>query len=334
AFSYGSGSFEIAGMLQHHNVSYLAVAYADEGVELRRGGIKLPIMVMNPEPQSFEDLLHYNLEPEIFSHRIFDLFAEFVRSHAQQNKNIPSIHIKIDTGMHRLGFEEKETELLLKKIKANSGLKIASVFSHLAGSDEAALDGFTNEQLQVFISISEKIISILPYKILRHICNSAAIARFPQAHFDMVRLGIGMYGIGANEEEQKKLLNAGTLRSTISQIKHLPKGETVGYNRRGNVEKETTIATVPLGYADGYSRKLGNGKGCMYVNGMRAPVIGNVCMDMCMINITGINAKEGDEVIIFNSPQTITEMAKQSDTIAYEILTAISPRVKRIYREE
>lgn len=332
AFSYGSGSYEIAGTLQHHHVNYLAVAYADEGVELRKGGIRLPVMVMNPEPQSFHDLLHYELEPEIFSNRIFDLFSAFAKE--QGSKHSPRIHIKIDTGMHRLGFEEKELDELVAKIKSARHLKIGSIFSHLAASDEPELKTFTQQQLETFSRASEKIMAALSYRPLLHICNSAAIKRFPKAQLDMVRLGIGMYGVGADAEEQKYLLNAGTWKTTISQIKQLQPGETVGYSRKGVVNRPARIATVPVGYADGFSRRLGNGKGCMYVNGVKAPVIGNVCMDMCMLDITGIPASEGDTVIIFNSPETLAALARMSDTIPYEILTSISPRVKRVYLEE
>lgn len=334
AFSYGSGSYEIASALQHHNVNYLAVAYSDEGVELRKGGIKLPIMVMSPEPQSFNDLVEYNLEPEIFSTRLFDLFAGFIKSHSDKGRGAPHVHIKIDTGMHRLGFEEKDFNLLIKKIKENSHLQIASVFSHLAASDEKSLTVFTENQIKLFDRLSKKIIGVVQYKILRHLCNSAAAARFPNAHFDMIRLGIGMYGIGASAEEQKKLLSAGTLQTTISQIKKITLGGSVGYGRKGVIKQPTTIATVPIGYADGYARQFSNGNGCMYINGFRAKTIGNVCMDMCMLDITGIDAKEGDDVIIFNSAETLSEMAKQRETIPYEILTSISPRVKRIYLEE
>jgi Alr-MurF fusion protein len=331
AFSYGSGSYEIASALQHHNVNYLAVAYTDEGVDLRKGGIKLPIMVMNPEPQSFNDLLQYHLEPEIFSARIFDLYADFVRE--KSAKEVPGIHIKLDTGMHRLGFEETEIPALITKIKSQR-LKINSIFSHLAASDEPSLKEFTQMQLESFIRASEQLMRVLKYKPLRHISNSAAIRRFPEAQFDMVRLGIGMYGVGADAEEQKHLQNSGTWKTIVSQIKKLQAGETVGYSRRGVVNKPTVIATVPVGYADGFSRKLVNGKGGMYVSGRFAPVIGNVCMDMCMLDITGINAAEGDEVIIFNSPETLSRLAQMADAIPYEVLTAISPRVKRIYLEE
>jgi Alr-MurF fusion protein len=236
--------------------------------------------------------------------------------------------------MHRLGFEEKDLDTLTKLLKSNQHVRVASVFSHLAASDEAQLNDFTHEQLNLFKRAKEKIQSVLTYKPLHHISNSAGIKRFPDAHFDMVRLGIGMYGVGADAEEQKNLLNAGTWKTTISQIKKLNPGQTVGYNRRGIVEKPTTIATVPVGYADGFLRKFSNGKGCMYVKGKKAPVIGNVCMDMCMLDITGIDTEEGDEVILFNSPETLSALAKMGDTIPYEILTSISPRVKRIYLEE
>jgi Alr-MurF fusion protein len=332
AFSYGSGSYEIASALQYHHVNYLAVAYADEGVELRRGGIKLPIMVMNPEPQSFESLIHFNLEPEIFSFGILSLFTDYIKNYSADK--IPLIHIKLDTGMHRLGFSEAEIDELCKKLSLVKQVRIASLFSHLAASDEPGLEEFTREQIKTFDRASTKIVKLFPYKILRHLSNSAGISLFPEAQFDMVRLGIGMYGIGCGEEEQKNLLNVGTLKTTISQVKELQPGDTVGYSRKGQITKPTSSATVPIGYADGYSRRFGNGKGSMYVKGKKCPVIGNVCMDMTMIDVSGTDAREGDEVIVFSSPSQIMEMATAAETIPYEILTSVSPRVKRVYLQE
>jgi alanine racemase len=331
AFSYGSGSFEIANALQHTHVNYFAVAYADEGVELRKNGITTPIMVMNPELQSLDQLIQYNLEPEIFSFNLLEQFANYVSTHKQTT--FP-IHIKLDTGMHRLGFEEKDINALIEKLKRYKFLQVKSIFSHLVASDDKALDDFTHQQINLFDKLSKQITNSLNYPVLRHICNSGGITRFPEAHFDMVRLGIGLYGVGINDAEQKQLLNVSSLKTTISQIKHLQAGDTVGYNRKGKITKPTVIATVPIGYADGLNRKLGNGVGHLYVHNKHAPIVGNVCMDMCMIDITGINANEGDEVIVFNSAETLNNLAHTLATISYEILTSVSARVKRVYLQE
>ena len=331
AFSYGSGSFEIANALQHTHVNYFAVAYADEGVELRKNGITTPIMVMNPELQSLDQLIQYNLEPEIFSFNLLEQFANYVSTHKQTT--FP-IHIKLDTGMHRLGFEEKDINALIEKLKQYKFLQIKSIFSHLVASDDKGLDDFTHQQITLFDKLSKQITKTLNYPVLRHICNSGGITRFPEAHFDMVRLGIGLYGVGINDAEQKQLLNVSSLKTTISQIKHLQAGDTVGYNRKGKISKPTVIATVPIGYADGLNRKLGNDIGHLYVHNKPAPIVGNVCMDMCMIDITGINANEGDEVIVFNSAETLHNLAHILGTISYEILTSVSARVKRVYLQE
>ncbi|MEO6884364.1 MAG: bifunctional UDP-N-acetylmuramoyl-tripeptide:D-alanyl-D-alanine ligase/alanine racemase [Bacteroidia bacterium] len=334
AFSYGSGSFEIANVLQFQRVDYLAVAYSDEGIELRKAGITLPIMVMNPEEQSYDSMIQYNLEPEIFSFRILNLFDEAARRSKNESKKTLPIHLKIDTGMHRLGFEEKDINKLIVQIKNNKNLCISSIFSHLAASDETQHDGFTKTQIEKFIFMSDEIASHFSYPMMRHILNSAGAVRFPEAQLDMVRLGIGLYGIGANEMEQMHLQNVSCLKTTISQIKNIPAGESVGYSRKGIVANNRQIATIPIGYADGLSRKLGNGNGKMLVNGQLASIVGNVCMDMCMIDITTIPAKEGDEVIVFGENYTITDMAKAIDTIPYEILTNVSRRVKRVYFQE
>ncbi len=332
AFSYGSGSFEIANALQHTRVNYFAVAYADEGVELRKNGIITPIMVMNPELQSFEQMLQYNLEPEIFSFSLLEQFANYV---SVNNKQVTfPIHIKLDTGMHRLGFEEKDITSLIEKLKQYSFLQVKSIFSHLAASDDATLDDFTHLQINLFDKLSAQIMQTLSYPTLRHICNSGGISRFPEAHFNMVRLGIGLYGVGVNNEEQKHLLNVSSLKTTISQIRKIEVGETVGYSRKGKITKPTTIAVVPIGYADGLNRKLSNGIGHLYVKNKPSPIVGNICMDMCMIDITGINAKEGDEVIVFNSAETLQNLANTLGTISYEILTSVSARVKRVYLQE
>lgn len=334
AFSYGSGSYEIASVLQFHRVDYLTVAYADEGIELRRAGINLPIMVMNPEEQSFDAMLQFYLEPEIYSFRILNSFEAALRRRTESHERQVAIHIKLDTGMHRLGFEDQDLNELIVRIRNNKQIRIQSVFSHLAASDEAEHDSFTQSQVEKFKGMSEKICSHFDYKIYKHILNSAGIIRHPDAMFDMVRLGIGLYGVGCNAYEQDQLQNVSTLKSIISQIKIIPEGETVGYSRKGKSNKEIQIATIPIGYADGLSRKLSNGKGKMLVKGKFAPIIGNVCMDMCMIDITGIEANEGDEVIVFGDRLPISEIAEDSETIPYEILTNISRRVKRVYFQE
>ncbi len=332
AFSYGSGSFEIANALQHNRVNYFAVAYADEGVELRKNGVAVPVMVMNPELQSMDQLLQYNLEPEVFSFGILEQTQQYISA---QHKDISfPIHIKLDTGMHRLGFTEKEVPELIEKLKKYPFLKVKSIFSHLVASDDDYLDDFTRGQISLFDKLSQQIISSLGYPVLRHICNSGGITRFPESHFDIVRLGIGLYGVGVNENEQKHLLNISSLKTTISQIKKVDAGDTVGYSRKGKITKPTTIATVPIGYADGLNRKLGNGAGHLYINGKPTPIVGNVCMDMCMIDITGLNVNEGDEVIVFDSFETLKKLADTLGTISYEILTSVSARVKRVYLQE
>lgn len=336
AFSYGSGSFEIANVLQFHRVDYLAVAYADEGVELRKAGIALPVMVMNPEEQSYDAMIRNQLEPEIFSFRVLRLFEEAVRRYRQRHPDagpVP-VHIKLDTGMRRLGFEENDLNELIVRLRNSRDLVVRSVFSHLAASDEQEHDEFTRRQIRSFISMGDEITRHLQYPVLRHILNSAGILRFPDAQFEMVRLGIGLYGVAASPEEQKHLRHVSTLRTTISQLKSIPAGETVGYSRKGIAKENIRIATVPIGYADGLSRRLSNGKGKMYINGKAAPVIGNVCMDMCMLDVTGISCNEGDEVIVFSPEHPITELARDMDTIAYEVLTNVSGRVKRVYYQE
>lgn len=338
ATSYGSGSFEIANTLQFHRIDYLAVAYTDEGVELRKAGITLPIMVMNPEMQSFEAMIQYKLEPEIYNFRLFNQLAEVLKKHAAQNPEQEAvsfpIHIKLDTGMHRLGFEEKEINELLVRLKNNKNIKVQSVFTHLAASDEAVHDSFTFSQLEKFKGMGSQITSMFNYPVLMHALNSAGALRFGEAQFDMVRLGIGLYGFAPSIHEQRHLQNVATLRTVISQIKNVSAAESIGYNRKAVLTRDTQVATVAIGYADGINRKLGNGAGFMLVNGKRAPIIGNVCMDMCMLDITDISAKEGDEVIVFGSALPASEMANALGTIPYEILTGVSQRVKRVYYQE
>ena len=334
AFSYGSGSFEIANILQFHQVDYLAVAYVDEGVELRNAGIRLPIMVMNPEEYAFDLMLKYQLEPEIFSFRALRMLEKAIRrNQLPQNKPV-KVHLKLETGMHRLGFQEEEIDELISHIQANPLIYVQSVFSHLAGSDKPALDDFTRAQIVQFQHMAEKLKEKLAHHFYMHLLNSAGISRFPEAQFDMVRLGIGLYGISSHKETAERLRNVTSLRSEITQIKEVKAGESVGYNRSFMAKKEHRIATVSVGYADGLFRTLGNGNFTFWVKGIPAPVVGDICMDMCMIDVTGMDVKEGDAVIVFNAEHPVTELAAAANTIPYEVLSRISRRVKRVYYHE
>lgn len=330
AFAYGSGSLEIANLLQHHRVDYLGVAYADEGVALRRNGINLPIMVMNPSEDSFEKLREYQLEPEIYNPGIFKKFLLFLEKDEKA-----AIHLKLETGMHRLGFTASDIDHLIEVLNANKNIRIKSLFSHLAGADEGVHDDFSNDQARQFDAMSERILSALSYKPLRHLVNSSGIMRFPKYHYDMVRLGIGLYGVGARDKDQERLAAISSLKTIVSQINHLKDGDTVGYGRKGKVDRDTRIATIAIGYADGFSRAFSNGAGKVYIHDKLAPVIGNVCMDMTMVDVSHIDeVKEGDEVEIFGSNLTIAEVAGFINTIPYEILTNVSQRVKRVYHTE
>jgi len=329
AYAYGSGDIEVARTLQHHNCEYLAVAVADEGSDLRNEGIHIPIVVMNPEIGAFGKIFEYKLEPEIYSFRL--LYAFLKEAEKQGVTNYP-VHIKIDTGMNRLGFLPAEVDDLIEQLIVQKQLMVRSVFTHLAGADEGALDYFTEEQIQRFQGSAIKFEKSFSYKIMRHVLNSAGVERFPQYQFDMVRLGIGHYGISA--VDHSKLQEVCTLKTTILQIKTVPANETVGYNRKGRLTRESVIGAIPIGYADGYDRKLGNGVGKVLVNGQLAPIVGNVCMDVCMIDLTGIPAKEGDAVELFGQGHSINEIAKSLQTIPYEVLTGISRRVKRVYFKE
>lgn len=332
ATGYGSGSAEIARALQHIGANYLAVAYADEGVELRESRIGLPIMVMSPEEDAFEDIINYNLEPEIYSFNVLKAFVSRLDS-LGITEPYP-VHLKIDTGMHRLGFEERDLDQLATELRKTPQLQVMSVFSHLVGSDNSQLDAFTKEQIRIFEMATATIEKALGYSVLKHLCNSAGITRFKEAHYSMVRLGIGMYGMGVDRSEQQKLQNLGILKTKISQIKTVNAGQTIGYNRNGKTEKETRIATIPIGYADGFGRALGNGKHGVYIQGMFCKTIGNICMDMCMIDVSAIECKEGEEVIIFENAEQIQALAQALTTIPYEVLTNVSGRVKRVYVQE
>lgn len=328
AFAYGSGSTEIANVLQYHRVDYLGVAYADEGIELRKNNISLPIMVMNPSEESFEALLSHQLEPEMYNFRILNSFIQFLGG-----RNA-TIHLKLDTGMHRLGFEQKDIEPLISLLQQHANIRVGSIFSHLAGADEAEHDVFSREQGSKFRMMADLISEKIGYRPIYHILNSPGILRLPELQFDMVRLGIGLYGVDPTEGKSSPLKVVATLKTVISQIKHIPKGDTVGYGRRGKAPHDLQIGTIAIGYADGFSRAFSRGVGEVLVNGHRAPVIGNVCMDMTMIDITGIQAQEGDEVIVFGERLSIHDVASKINTIPYEILTNTSERVKRVFVAE
>jgi alanine racemase len=330
AFSYGSGSAEVARILQFHKVDYLAVAYADEGVELRKAGISLPIMVMNVDAAGFDSLVTYDLEPEIYSFPIYQAFHHYLD---QQGIQQFPVHIKFNTGMNRLGFEVEEAAALAQLLHTQQTMAVKTVFSHLVASETADHDGFTETQVSRF---NEACTSLqLGYHFVRHIANTAAIFRYPQYQFDMVRLGIGLYGVDSADGDALSLQTVVTLRSTIAQLRPVKAGESVGYNRKGILQRDSLIATIRIGYADGFGRELGNGRGSVYVNGRLAPVVGNVCMDMTMIDVTGIpDVTEGMEVEIFGKHLPVRQVAKWAGTIAYEIMTGISQRVKRVYLEE
>jgi alanine racemase len=326
AFAYGAGSAEIASFLEYHRVSYLAVAYADEGAELRNAGVTLPVMVMNPDPSAAELMIRYSLEPEIYSFLSLDKFTSVASKHGLINY---PVHIKIDSGMHRLGFMPEEVSSLAEILGNTECLKVISVFSHLAASEDPSLDHFSHRQVELFLKAAEEIGKAIGYPFLRHILNSSGIARFPQYQFEMVRPGIGLYGVGSFPGLSLK--TTGRFKTTISQIKKVKEGDPVGYGCTDISDYERDIAILPVGYADGLNRKLGNRKGNLFIKGKKVPLIGNVCMDMCMADVTGLNAKEGDEAEIFGENIPIKEIAIKCQTIPYEILTSIPGRVKRVF---
>ena len=328
AYSYGLGGYEIAEFLQHHHIDYLGVAYADEGVDLRKNGITTPILVMNPEQGSYDVIIDYNLEPEIYSLRVLELFANQLQLKGIQQKY--PIHIKIETGMHRLGFKEHEIDELVENLKKYN-VKVASIFSHLSSADVPEEDDYTMEQIHTFQRVSSKISEALGYQPIRHILNTAGITYYSDYQFEMVRIGIGMVGISANPKVKKQLQSAVTFKTVISQISEVKEGDSIGYNRKYKAEKDTRIATIPVGYADGIPRLIGNKKGFVGIQNQKVSIVGNICMDMLMVDLQNIKAKEGDEVIIFNGNPTLEEFSGYCQTIPYEVLTSISRRVKRIY---
>jgi alanine racemase len=331
AFGYGNGGFEIAKLLEHHKVDYLGVAFADEGIALKHAGIQLPIMVLNPENTSFSAIIQHQLEPEIYSLKGLHAFIQMAKSH--QLVDFP-IHIKIDTGMHRLGFEAEQIEELIAILKQNKSVKVKSILSHMATSDDLNHQDFAHFQIDLFEKLSSKIIQDLQIYPIRHMLNTSGISNFPNAQYDMVRLGIGLYGISNDKTEQKFLENVGTLKSIISQIRTIEKGESVGYGRRFIAEKTTKIATIPIGYADGIARYWGNEHGFVTINNQKATIVGGVCMDMLMVDVTDIDCNEGDQTTVFGESPTVLEMAEKLKTIPYEILTSISHRVKRVFYRE
>ena len=334
AFSYGAGTIEIAAALQTAGVDYLAVAFADEGIELRNGGIHLPIMVMNPEPDALIPIIEHQLEPEIYSIRVLKQFVEALNTRRGFDAERIRVHLKLDTGMHRLGFEEKDFEELIFILKSYPEIEIASVFSHLAASAEPEHDAFTKAQINHFETWCEYLQNALEVKFQKHILNSGGIARHPEACFDMVRLGIGLYGI-AEGSEQQHILPVGRMTTAVSQLRNVEATETIGYSRRGKLIRNSLIATLPVGYADGISRKLGNGAYSFLVNGHKVPTIGSICMDMCMVDVTDVPMiQEGNKVTIFSGSDDLHEMARVMETIPYEVLTHISGRVKRVYLQE
>lgn len=328
ALAYGSGSEQIANMLQYHNVDYLGVAYADEGADLRKNQIALPIMVMNPAPESFQTILTFGLEPVVYNLRSLRQWISFL------NGGLINIHLELDTGMHRLGFDAEDLPEMIRLLQHNKNIHIVSVFSHLAGADESVHDEFTQQQAQQFSASYERIAEAITYRPLRHILNSPGQIRHQQFQWDMVRLGIGLYGINPTEESETELKPAISLKTIVSQVRHIARGDSVGYGRKQIAKHDMVLATIAIGYADGFSRSFSRGKGVVLINGKRAPVVGNVCMDMTMVDVTGTDVAEGDEVIVFGEGLPVSEVARNIDTIAYEILTNTSERVKRVFYAE
>ena len=329
ASAYGAGSFEIAKTLEDQRVDYLAVAVADEGADLRKAGISSPIIIMNPEITAFKTMFDYRLEPEVYS---FHLLDELIKAAEREGVTSFPIHVKIDTGMHRLGFVPDEVPRLVERLHRQTAVIPRSVFSHLVGSDAERFDAFTHQQIEAFDRASQMLQEGFKHKILRHICNTAGIERCPEAQFDMVRLGIGLYGI--DPYSNRILHNVTTLKTTILQIHDVPADETVGYSRKGVLARDSRIAAIPIGYADGLNRHLGNGHAYCLVNGKKAPYVGNICMDVCMVDVTDIDCKEGDKVVVFGDSLPVTVLSDILDTIPYEILTGVSNRVKRVYYQD
>ena len=325
ANAYGAGLLEVANFMQHQQVDMLGVAYVDEAIQLRKNGISIPIMIMNPYIESFDQFERYDLQAEIFS---ITHFKRMLRDTVRR----PGIHLKIDTGMHRLGFKPDELDDLIKLLESNRDVKVEGIFTHFSSAEQTDEDEFTIRQAELFEAAYDRLSHVLGYNPLKHACNSAGIVRWPQYHFDMVRLGIGLHGF--DPAESLKLRYPSQLKTIISQIQHLDKGATVGYSRKGLITRPSRIAILPIGYEDGYSRIFGNGRASVAVGGNLCHTVGNVCMDMIMVDVTDTDAKEGDEVTVFGTNPTIKDLAKISSTMPYEILTNVSSRVKRIFISE
>jgi len=331
AFGYGSDAIAVAHFLQELNVDYFAVAYVNEGVTLRNSGITKPILILHPQPINFTTLIKHCLEPNLYNAKVLNEFIEIAEKIAEKEKqtNYP-VHIKFNTGLNRLGFSENDVEYIVSKLKETNSVKVKSIFSHLTASEDLNEKEFTLNQIESFKNISKEFESKIGYKPMLHICNTSGILNFPEAHFDMVRPGIGLYGFGNSELENKNFKPIAALKSVISQIHLIEKGESVGYNRAYKSESFQKTATIPIGHADGIGRQYGNGKGFVTINGQQAPIIGNVCMDMIMVDVTNIDCNEGDEVIIFGEHASAEKLAATTKSISYEIITAISQRVKRV----
>lgn len=328
AFAYGSDAQAIAVHLEKIGVDYFAVAYTEEGVFLRNAGIKSPILVLHPQASNFSTLIERCLEPSIYSPKVLKAFKEVAISKQQ---NAYPIHLKFNTGLNRLGFWKNEVSFILSELKTEKSLQVRSIFSHFAASEDPNETIFSENQIETFNAIAQNLSKDLSTTPWKHMCNTSGIINYPEAHFDMVRCGIGLYGFGNSKAENKNLKPIAALKSVISQIHQIEPGESVGYNRAFKSKSFEITATVPLGHADGIARHFGNKKGYVIVNGKKAPIIGNVCMDMIMIKITNIECKEGDEVIIFDHQFTAEDLAEKANTISYELLTAISQRVKRVF---
>jgi len=327
AFAYGSDAIVIAKYLETLNVDYFAVAYTSEGAALRDAGITKPILILHPQSVGFKLLIQRCLEPSLYNAKVLN---EFIKVAEKENQSNYPVHIKFNTGLNRLGFWENDVDYVVSKIQSSKAVKVKSIFSHLAASEDLNENEFTNNQILSFEAISENFIKKTGFRPLLHICNTSGVLNYSKAHLDMVRSGIGLYGFGNSEKEDMHFRPIATLKSVISQIHKIEPGESVGYNRAYISDSFLQTATIPIGHADGIGRQYGNGKGFITINGAKAPIIGNVCMDMIMVNVTGIDCKEGDEVIVFGKHPTATEFSETANTISYEIITAISQRIKRI----
>ncbi|MGC1206148.1 MAG: alanine racemase [Flavobacteriaceae bacterium] len=328
AFAYGSDACEIAKYLQELEVDYFAVAYINEGVALRKAGIRTPILVLHPQAVNFKKLIKHCLEPSLYNAKIL---KEFIAVASEENQTNYPVHLKFNTGLNRLGFWQEDINFIQKEVSQTKTIKVKSIFSHLAASEDLNEKPFTLNQIETFKTIATNFEKTFGYKPMLHICNTSGILNFQEAHFDMVRSGIGLYGFGNSDKENKHLKPIASLKTVISQIHNIEKGESVGYNRAFKSDSFLKTATLPIGHADGIGRQYGNGKGFVTIKGEKAPILGNVCMDMIMVNITNINCNEGDEVIIFDSNTTAENLAETTNTISYEIITAISQRVKRVF---